>query len=362
MNTLRNAGTFTLLTEPEDLIRQLPVIELAGRTCYQSYEGKEITLESAAAFCRMLIDRPHDSVLEHSHMTVRFEKLSRGFTHEMVRMRLCAFSQESTRYVDYKLEKHEASAVAPPDSSDAFDKAFDAAFAAYVDLRNQKVPSEDARQVLPTGLVSEIVVTANFREWRHIFELRCDKPAHWEIRGVMVALLQHLQGFLPGLFEDFLRAGTCKKGISYYKKLLPLHVLDEQIALRVQHGLSLPASVETGLSNISGNDRRILVHNPSSKAIQEARMQLIDAGYRPVVLLCVDTPDSTAFDRMLQTDPTAWTWYDRGITGFQGTKEQFMGLQVYRAKVGPDPGIFVAPDPEVLVIIGVTSGDERKKA
>ena len=102
---LQNAGTFEILTPGADLRRQLLTIEQAGRTCYQSDRGRPVTVDSAAKFCRMLIARGHESVLEHSSKPVRFDNHSRGFTHELVRHRLAAFSQESTRYVDYELER-----------------------------------------------------------------------------------------------------------------------------------------------------------------------------------------------------------------------------------------------------------------
>ena len=100
MQILKDAGTYDILTPESELREQLLRIERAGRTCYQS-EKSEITTATAEKFVRMILKRGHESVIEHSNMTVRFSNISRGFTHEMVRHRLCAFSQESTRYVDY---------------------------------------------------------------------------------------------------------------------------------------------------------------------------------------------------------------------------------------------------------------------
>ena len=100
---LKNAGTFKILTPKKELEEQLLRIEKGGRTCYQSIK-KDITKSSAKKFVKMILGRGHESVIEHSYMTVQFSNLSRGFTHELVRHRLCAFSQESTRYVDYAQE------------------------------------------------------------------------------------------------------------------------------------------------------------------------------------------------------------------------------------------------------------------
>jgi len=216
-------GSYEILTPRIELREGLERIEWAGRTCYQSYENKTITQESAAKFCRRLLSStpPHESVLEHAELTVRFTGCSRGMTHELVRHRLCAFSQESTRYVDYIKDTGGMRVVPFPDITAEEQEVFDAAMEviqnAYRRLREMGRPPEDARQVLPTALVSEIVVTANWREWRHIFELRCDRAAHWEIRRIMVKLLEELKKELPGVFDDFVLKGE-HRGIPYYQK------------------------------------------------------------------------------------------------------------------------------------------------
>ena len=97
MKLLQNAGSFEILTPTEQLKDQLLNIERAGRTCYQSDKSstgavREITLHSAKKFVAMLLKRGHESVLEHSNMTVKFVNCSRGLTHELVRHRLAAFS------------------------------------------------------------------------------------------------------------------------------------------------------------------------------------------------------------------------------------------------------------------------------
>jgi len=89
----------------------------------------------------------------------------------------------------------------------------------YRGLRKAGWAPEDARQILPTAIEAEIVVTANFREWRHIFEMRTQKAAHWEIRAVMCKLLARAQEFVPVVFDDFEFGGEDKNGVSYYKKV-----------------------------------------------------------------------------------------------------------------------------------------------
>ena len=88
----------------------------------------------------------------------------------------------------------------------------------YRALRKAGWPPEDARQVLPIGIKSQIVFSANFREWRHIFSLRTDKNAHWEIRSVMCNLLEKVQKIVPVIFDDFVEAGRDKNGIRFFEK------------------------------------------------------------------------------------------------------------------------------------------------
>ena len=92
----------------------LGMIELAGRTCYKS-EGS-ITPDSAGPFVKKIANvYKHESVIEHSSLTVKFV-CDRGVSHELVRHRLCAFSQESTRYCNYSKEKfgREITVIRPP--------------------------------------------------------------------------------------------------------------------------------------------------------------------------------------------------------------------------------------------------------
>ena len=79
----------------------LTTIEAAGRTCYKSED--KITDGSAEKFVRGIIKRGHEAVIEHGSLTVRFI-CDRGVSHEIVRHRLAAFCQESTRYCNYGKE------------------------------------------------------------------------------------------------------------------------------------------------------------------------------------------------------------------------------------------------------------------
>ena len=228
---LKNQGSHRILAIMSGIGGENPLqlIELAGRTSYQSRD--KITNQSAAKFVEMLRKRGHESVLEHSCLTVEFNNISRAFTHELVRHRLASFIQESTRYVD----ESDFKVIIPPaqdkdeklvelDLPDgmkikvSFQEWMDLNEKMYRGLRKAGWKAEDARQVLPTGIKSQIVVTANFREWRHIFKLRTAPDAHWEIREVMVKLLEDVQKQIPIVFDDFLIDKERKTTSLNYKK------------------------------------------------------------------------------------------------------------------------------------------------
>jgi thymidylate synthase (FAD) len=122
-----------------------------------------------------------------------------------VRHRLCSYSQQSQRYVDEK----EFSSVEPPSMAQhsgarrIFEQAIQDARRAYTHLLELGVKREDARYVLPNAVESEIVVTANFRELRHIFAMRCAKSAQWEIRGICLEMLRIMKREAPSVFADF---------------------------------------------------------------------------------------------------------------------------------------------------------------
>lgn len=201
-------STPELVAEPQvDLLAVTPdaeqVIERAGRTCYRT-EGK-ITGDSAAVFVRMLVARKHESVLEHSYAVFRIRGGSRAFTHQLVRHRLASISQQSQRYVDEKSFRYirPPSVEASPEAKAIFDAHVALCKAAYLQLQELGCPNEDARYVLPNAVESEIVIGANFREWRHIFRQRCYHDAQWEIKAIALKILRVMMEQAPNVFSDF---------------------------------------------------------------------------------------------------------------------------------------------------------------
>lgn len=180
-------------------------IEKAGRTCYKS-ENK-ISDESAKSFVKGIIKSGHESVIEHFSITVRFI-CDRGVSHELVRHRLASFSQESTRYVNYE-KANEITIIKPcfwtDKKSDLYGHwlySMEHAEKEYLYLIQHGATPQEARSVLPNSLKTEIVVTANLREWRTILKQRTAKAAHPQIREIMIPLLNELKERLPVIFDD----------------------------------------------------------------------------------------------------------------------------------------------------------------
>lgn len=197
---------YEILT-PLDPLAVLSRLERAGRTCYRSED--RITPDSARNFVKGLIKSGHHSVIEHESVSVRLI-CDRGVTHELVRHRLASFSQESTRYVNYSRgpEGRGLVVIKPlffDEDTEVYRiwlKAMEAAEEAYMDLVEAGATAQEARSVLPNSLKTEIVMTANLREWRHVLALRCSPASHPQIREIMKMVLVGFQEILPEVFGD----------------------------------------------------------------------------------------------------------------------------------------------------------------
>lgn len=182
-------------------------IEECGRVCYKSED--KITNSSAETFCRNIIKRGHEAVLEHVSFTVKFI-CDRGVSHEIVRHRLAAYCQESTRYCNYASGKHgnEITVIKPcfwPENSPQYKAWFGLCSMAqdtYLSLIAVGATPQEARSVLPNSLKTEVVMTADIREWRHFLNLRCSPAAHPQMREVALKLLNEVHIMIPVLFDD----------------------------------------------------------------------------------------------------------------------------------------------------------------
>jgi len=182
----------------------LQFLERVGRLAWKSEE--KATADSAPRFVQMLMDKGHESVLEHLSVSVRFI-VDRGISHEIVRHRIASFTQESTRYCDYA-KAGSVEFIFPPFWDDDSLKYGDWLHAmaiveqAYNSLREAGATPQEARSVLPNSLKTELVMTANLREWRHFFKLRTAKAAHPQMREVTIPLLTEFQRRFPVVFSD----------------------------------------------------------------------------------------------------------------------------------------------------------------
>ena len=193
-----------------DYEKLLLKIEAIGRTCYKSIKDpeKDPYIE-AENFIKGLISRGHLAMIEHHTASVRII-CDRGVSHELVRHRIASYAQESTRYCNYAKEKfgNEITVISPsehftnPASLKIWEDSIRQCEAAYNLLIANGESAQIARSVLQNSLKTEIVITANLREWRTIFGLRAAKTAHPQMREIMVPLLEAFKMNMPAFFND----------------------------------------------------------------------------------------------------------------------------------------------------------------
>jgi thymidylate synthase (FAD) len=190
---------------PLDRDAILKRIEVCGRTCYKSEE--KITEDSASKFVKNLVERGHEAMIEHVNLTIKFIT-DRGISHEIVRHRLASFAQSSTRYCNYSQDKfgNELTFITPVETNESeiftIHSLCMCAETSYMSMVNNGTKPEIARSILPNCLKTEIVMTANLREWRHFLKLRTAPSAHPQIRALTKPLLAELQEVLPEIFGD----------------------------------------------------------------------------------------------------------------------------------------------------------------
>lgn len=230
--------SYEILTQinREDVLKG---IEAIGRICYKSED--RITEGSASRFVDQIMDRKHDSVIEHISLSVKFI-CDRGVTHELVRHRLASYSQESTRYCNYSKDKfdNQLTFILPcwfkiviEGIYDYFDngpgelgeltpeyrwlRMMQEIEMQYKTLIKDGWNPQQARSILPNSLKTEIVATANLREWKHILTLRTSQQAHPQMREIMIPLLRELQEILPEIFGDIQIKGVSRWEVSRWE-------------------------------------------------------------------------------------------------------------------------------------------------
>lgn len=204
MRIISPSVEFIMPPSGEEVLKKL---ELIGRLCYKS-EGN-ITDNSAEKFISNIIKRGHEAVIEHESLTLKFV-CDRGVSHEIVRHRLASYCQESTRYCNYSQDKfsNEITVIKPCyllEGSSGYWEWFDGcadAESRYFNMLKEGRSPQEARAVLPNSLKTEIAMTANLREWRHFFKLRCAPAAHPQMVEVAKMALEKCRNLVPIVFND----------------------------------------------------------------------------------------------------------------------------------------------------------------
>lgn len=195
----------------EEILKKL---ERIARVCYKS----EDKIREGTAYCmvRALIERGHEAMLEHYSFSVKFI-VDRGVSHELVRHRVASFAQESTRYCNYG-KSGDVTFIEPTvlgleskvdgDGYTAkyfWDHSMEVAETAYKNMLEAGATPQEARTVLPNSLKTEVVMTANLREWRHFFKLRAlgtTGAPHPQMKEVALPLLEECKRLIPVIFDD----------------------------------------------------------------------------------------------------------------------------------------------------------------
>ena len=195
-----------VIVEKIDGVQVMKRIERACRTCYRS-EGK-ITDDSYKNLIKNCINRGHESVLEHEKVTVRIYN-DIGSYKDLTRHRFASFSVESTRYCSYDKDKYgnEISFMDPVYIEDekvyeVWKKTMQDIENSYLEMKKLGATTDMCRNILPHSTAAEYTMTANIREWKHIFELRANNHVHPAIRQVMIPLLKYFKEQMPDIFGE----------------------------------------------------------------------------------------------------------------------------------------------------------------
>ncbi len=197
------------------------VVAMAARLCYSPLDIGSLR-GAGGAEDRQLIEKVlalgHESVLEHASFTLGIEGVSRALSHQLVRHRLASFSQQSQRYVSF--DEGFSFQVPPSIQGDEtlcqeYGELMETLASFYRRLREQGIPAEDARFVLPNAADTRLVMTMNARELRHFFRLRCCRRAQWEIRQLATEILRQVKKIALPLFQQAgppCLTGPCPEG------------------------------------------------------------------------------------------------------------------------------------------------------
>lgn len=227
-------------------------VERCGRVCYKSEE--RITEGSAEKFVGRICRSGHESVLEHASLTV-IVICSRACSHQLVRHRIAAYSQESQRYCNYgkkdalqvicppsiglapgdyesfgRMIRQDGKVINLPDRQTKWIHSIDDTYTEYKVELSSGVRPEDARYVLPNATKTELAVTFNLRQWRHVFQQRAlNKHAQWEIRDIFLAILEDLSERMSAVFASLKQQLPGEAAIDVLRALFEVRDLGDEV-------------------------------------------------------------------------------------------------------------------------------------
>ncbi len=182
-------------------------LELCARNCYKSED--KITPDSARTMVKKLLELGHEAMIEHYSLTAKLT-CDIGVYKDLTRHRLASFAIESTRYCNYSKGKfgNELSVIKPchiKENTSEYDlwlKTMQTIEQNYNQMAALGCRPDQLRMLLPHSTKADVIMTANLREWRHIFKLRCAPAAHPTVQEVMDMLLEKLKAEIPVVFDD----------------------------------------------------------------------------------------------------------------------------------------------------------------
>lgn len=173
------------------------IIYMAGRGCY----NLDINTPDKEYITR-LIKNNHTSVLEHIYITIQFKNVSRAFMAQITRHRLASFSITSQHYSDYSnmpicdfISNSELNEIK---------KFFNKSKQIYSDLLTKGFSKEIARYCLTEAASTNIIMSANVREWRLILNQRCASNNVTEMKTIMIQCLKLFYNIMPKCFNDLM--------------------------------------------------------------------------------------------------------------------------------------------------------------
>lgn len=184
-------------------------LELCARNCYKSESNITEDTTSAIKMINKLIELDHTAMLEHFNITIKL-LCDVGTYKDLTRHRHCSFAIESTRYCNYSKGKfgNEIYVIKPCNMDEnsgiyhTWLKAMNDMERAYMQMAEIGATPDQLRMILPHSTAASVILTANIREFRHIFNLRCAKAAHPSVRQIMLMTLNEFHNKIPVLFDD----------------------------------------------------------------------------------------------------------------------------------------------------------------